>query len=485
MPDLCLRSATALAAALRRREIGCHELLDRYLERVARLNPALNAIVTLDAGRARAAAERADRELARGAASGPLHGLPMTVKDTFETAGLRTTAGAPVLADHVPASDASAVARLRAAGALIFGKTNTPTFAADAQTYNPVFGTTNNPWDRARSPGGSSGGSAVAMAAGLSALELGSDIGGSIRNPAHYCGVYGHKPTHGIVPGRGHIPGPPGTLAEVDIAVVGPLARSADDLDLALSVLAGPAEDRGRAWLLELPPPRRGSLREYHVAAWLDDPACPIDAAVRDRLEAVVAALGRAGVVVDERARPTFDFAAALRAYRRLLMPIVTSGLPQDQFDALAALAASDAADGENPVVEVARAITLRHRDWLAVNEERERYRAAWSDFFRAHDMLLCPIAPTAAIPHDQSEPVDGRTITVNGASRPYLDVLAWAGVIGMALLPATMAPAGRTREGLPVGVQIVGPYLEDRTTIDFARRLAEVIGGYEPPPGC
>src|SRR6266849_1336134 len=263
MPDLCLRSATALAAALRRREIGCQELLDRYLERVARLNPALNAIVTLDAERARAAAERADRELA----SGPLHGLPMTVKDTFETAGLRTTAGAPVLADYVPASDASAVARLRAAGALIFGKTNTPTFAADAQTYNPVFGTTNNPWDRARSPGGSSGGSAVAMAAGLSALELGSDIGGSIRNPAHYCGVYGHKPTHGIVPGRGHIPGPPGTLAEVDIGVVGPLARSADDLDLALSVLAGPAEDRGRAWLLELPPPRRGSLREYHVAA--------------------------------------------------------------------------------------------------------------------------------------------------------------------------------------------------------------------------
>jgi len=483
MADVCLRSATALVAALRRREIGCRELLDRYLERVARLNPALNAVVTLDAERARAAAERADRELARGGATGPLHGLPMTVKDTLETAGLRTTAGAPSLAEHVPADDATAVARLRAAGAVIFGKTNTPTFAADAQTYNPVFGTTNNPWDPARSPGGSSGGSAAAVAAGLSALELGSDIAGSIRNPSHYCGVYGHKPTYGIVPLRGHIPGPPGTLGEVDLAVVGPLARSADDLDLALSVLAGPTDERARAWRLELPPPRRNTLREYRVAAWLDDPACPVDGAVRERLEAVVAALRKAGVAIDERARPV-DFAAAHRAFGRLLMPIMTSGLPPDQFASLTALAASDVADGESSAVDFARAAALHYRDWIGVNEEREQCRAAWAEFFRTHDVLLCPIVPTPAIRHDHSEPIGERTITVNGERRPYLDVTAWAGVIGMALLPATMAPAGRTREGLPVGVQIVGPYLEDRTPIDFARRLADVVGGFEPPPG-
>ncbi|HJQ82988.1 MAG TPA: amidase [Candidatus Binatia bacterium] len=484
MADPCLGSATALLAALGTRELRSRDLLERYLDRVARLGPKLNAVVTLDAERAREAADRADRTLASGGAVGPLHGLPITVKDTLETAGLRTTAGAEVFSGHVPATDATAVARLRAAGAVVFGKTNTPTFAADVQTYNPVFGTTNNPWDLARSPGGSSGGSAAATAAGLSGLELGSDIGGSIRTPAHYCGVYGHKPTYGIVPTRGHIPGPPGTLAEVDIAVVGPLARAAEDLDLALSVLAGPDEERATAWRLELPPPRHARLQDYRVAAWLDEPSCPVDAAVRERHEAIVAALARAGVRVDDRARPAVPFAEAYRDYRSLLWPIMLAEMPADQFEALAGLAASASGDDAPPAVDFARAATIRHRDWLAVNEARARYRAAWRDFFARFDVLLCPIVPTAAIPHDQSQPLDQRTITVNGRPRPYLDQIAWAGLIGMAWLPATMAPAGRTKEGLPVGVQIVGPYLEDRTPIEFARLLADVAGGFTPPPG-
>ena len=242
MDEPTFSGAAELADAIRTRKVSSRELLDHYLARIDKINPTLNAVVTLDTERARKRADDADHALARGESWGPLHGLPITVKDVFETAGIRTTAGAPAFSEHVPTADAIAVARLQAAGAVLIGKTNTPMFAGDGQSYNAIFGTTNNPWDLARSPGGSSGGSAAAIAAGLSALELGSDIGGSIRSPAHCCGVYGHKPTYGIVPLRGHIPPMPGTIAEVDIAVAGPIARSADDLDLALGVLAGPSD---------------------------------------------------------------------------------------------------------------------------------------------------------------------------------------------------------------------------------------------------
>ena len=483
MSDIAFQSASQLIAGLRTRRLGSRELLDRYLQRIDRFNPALNAVVTLDLDRARQRAEAADAALARGEVWGPLHGLPMTIKDAIETAGLRTTCGAEGLADHVPTIDATAVSRLRAAGAVVFGKTNLPTFAMDVQSYNPVFGTTNNPWDVTRAPGGSSGGAAAALAAGLCGLELGSDIGGSIRNPAHFCGVYGHKATHGIIPLRGHIPGPPGTLGETDIGVLGPMARSAEDLDLALSVLAGPDTNRAVAWQLALPPPRHGSLREYRVAAWLDDPACAVDAAVLDRFNATVDALRKQDVNVDERARPGFALADAFRDYLRLLYPVTTGGLPDEQFEQLIALATSLPYD-DGQLARLAHFSTLRHRDWLRANEARERYRAAWTVFFRDYDVLLCPITPTAAIPHDHNPDQNARTIVVNGQQRSYWDQIVWAGVFGMALLPATVAPVGRTPAGLPVGVQIVGPYLEDRTTIDFARRLADVCGGFEAPPG-
>jgi amidase len=480
MTDIAFRPAVELARAIRQREIGCRELLDHYLARIERLNTRVNAVVTLDSERARRRAEAADAALARGDTWGPLHGLPMTIKDSLETAGIRTTSGAPELAEHVPAVDAPAVARLVAAGAIVFGKTNLPTYASDAQTYNPIFGTTNNPWDAARTPGGSSGGSAAAMAAGLSALELGSDIGGSIRNPSHYCGVYGHKPTYGIVPTRGHIPGPPGALLEVDLGVVGPLARAADDLGLALDVLAGPLPDRALAWRLALPQPRRDALRDYRVAAWLDDPACPVDTAVRERLEAAVAQLRRAGVRVDERARPDFDLAEAFETYGQMLWPIMTSTMPEDAFATLSSIA-----DQPGEMGRFARWTAIRYRHWLAAAERREQYRAAWAALFRDYDILLCPVTPVAAHPHDQGDFL-ARKLRVNGAERPYLDVIVWCGVIGnLSLLPVTVAPVGRTPAGLPVGVQIVGPHLEDRTPIDFARRMAEVVGGCEPPPGC
>jgi amidase len=484
MTDLAFRSAAAHAADLRAGRIGCRELLEHYLARVERLNGGLNAVVTRDFERARGQADAADAARARGEILGPLHGLPMTIKDALETAGLRTVCGSSSLAEHVPGQDATAVARLRAAGAVVFGKTNVPTFAMDVQTFNRVFGTTNNPWDPSRSPGGSSGGAAAALAAGLTGLELGSDIAGSIRNPAHYCGVYGHKPTYGLVPARGHIPPPPGMLAEPDLGVVGPLGRSAEDLALALDVLAGPDEDRAVGWRLALPPARRASLRDYRFAAWLDDPDCPTDVAVRERLEAAVAALRRAGATVDERARPLPSLADAFRDFLRLLLSITVAGLPAAVFAGLVEAAASLPDDDDSFAARLARFGTARHRDWLGVEERRQHYRAGWRAFFRDYDVLLCPASPVVAIHHEHEGDVFTRTMPVNGRPRPYADQLTWAGVVGMALLPATVAPVGRTPSGLPVGVQIVGPYLEDRTSLDVARRMADVVGGFEPPPG-
>ena len=484
MPELGFRSASDLVRALRQREISSRELLDLYLTRIERWNPALRAVVTLDAECARRRAEEADAATGRGEIRGPLHGLPISVKDCFETQGLRTTAGTPRLAEHVPTSDAAAVARLEAAGAILFAKTNTPALAMDWQTYNPLFGTTCNPWDASRTPGGSSGGSAAAIAAGLTGLELGSDIGGSIRIPAGWCGIFGHKPSWGIVPQRGHIPGWPGSLREDDINVVGPLARSAGDLALALGVLAGPLTDRARAWKLELPPPRCGTLREFRVAAWLDDPAAPVDAAVRERLEAAVAALRGAGVAVDEQARPGFGLEQAVELYRRLMIPITAAVMRDSEFAAIHKQADATAPDDRGEMARALRSVGLRHRDWLLLHEERERQRALWADFFRRFDVLLCPAAPVVALRHDHSEPMLLRKLEVNGAERPYTDLFAWPGLAGVAHQPASVAPVGRTRGGLPVGIQIVGPFLEDHTSIAFAAQLESLLGGFEPPAG-
>jgi amidase len=483
MTDLGFRSASELAGALRRREVGSRELLDHLLARIERVNPPLNAVVTLDVERARAAADAADRALARGEARGPLAGLPMTVKDTFETAGLRTTCGVPELAQHVPATDAVAVARLRAAGAVVFGKTNTPTWAGDWQTTNPIFGTTNNPWDRTRTPGGSSGGSAAAVAAGLTPLELGSDIGGSIRVPAHCCGVFGHKPSHGLVPQRGHIPGRPGTLTEFDLNVVGPLARCVDDLELGLDAVAGPLPEQGRALAVRLPAPRATKLGELRAAAWLDEPACPVDAEMRGLLERAADQLVKAGARIDREARPDVDFREAVDTYVTLLMPIMSLVFPDAQAAQLARAADQVPADTPGLLAASARAQGLRHRDWLRAHERRERIRARWADFFRDFDVLLCPVMLTPAFVQDESE-FAGRRLRVNGEERPYVEQIQWPGLVTMALLPSTVIPVGRTAAGLPVGVQIVGPYLEDRTPLAFARAAERELGGFTPPPG-
>jgi len=483
MASLAFRTATELVAALRRRELGSRELLEHYLERIARLDGGLNAVVTLDVERARSAADAADRALAAGDAKGALLGLPMTVKDTFETAGLRTTCGVPELSQHVPAADAVAVARLRAAGAVIFGKTNTPTWAGDWQTTNPIFGTTNNPWDRARTPGGSSGGSAVAVAAGFTALELGSDIGGSVRVPSHCCGVSGHKPSHGLVPQRGHIPGAPGTLSERDLNVIGPLARTVDDLELGLDVVAGPLPELAHALTLRLPPPRATKLADFRAGAWFDEPACAIDQEMRGLLERAADTLTKAGARIDREARPAVDFREAVDLYVALLMPIMSLELPDAVAEQMAKAGEQVPADAPGLFAASARASAARHRDWLRTHERRERIRARWAGFFRDHDVLLCPVMLTPAFVQDQTE-FSTRRLRVNGEDRSYMENIEWPALVTMALLPSTVIPVGRTAGGLPVGMQIVGPYLEDRTTLAFARAAERELGGFTPPPG-
>jgi amidase len=485
MTELTWQSATELTAALRSREVSSRELLDAFLARIAGAGGALNAVVTLDEERARAEAVAADEDAVHGRWQGPLHGLPMTVKDVFETAGIRTVCGTPELAGHVPTRDADAVARLRGAGAVVFGKTNVPTGALDLQTSNPVFGTTLNPWDHTRSPSGSAGGAAAALAAGLTGLELGSDLAGSIRVPAHACGVFGLKPSYGVVPLRGHIPGPPGTLSAADMAVAGPMGRSADDLDLGLDVLAGPDVPASVAWRLALPRARRDSLADYRMATWLDDTYSSVDAEVLRVLTVAVRALDAAGARIDVDARPV-ALAESDGLFRELLGAVISDNVPSDAFEFLLAVAEAPTPD---PVVEpdgltlYARSVTQRKRDWNVAHERRAQLAARWADFFRDHDVLLCPVSTTVAIPHDLDLDPGLRTITVNGETRPYFDQMTWTGLAGVSYLPAAVVPVGTTEDGLPVGLQVIGAHLEDRTVVDVARRVAGVLGGFRPPP--
>jgi amidase len=478
MSDIALQPAHALAEAIRRRDISSRELLEHYLARVERLNAPLNAVVTLDPDAARRAADDADAALARGDIRGPLHGVPMTIKDTYQTAGMRTTCGLQAW-DHVPERDAETVQRLRDAGAVIFGKTNTPTLAADWQTFNPIFGTTNNPWDTTRTTGGSSGGAAAAVATGMTALELGSDIAGSIRVPSSWCGICGHKPSWGIVPQRGHLPPAAGALADTDLGVMGPMARDVHDLNMALDILAGPSGNAAAGWRLELPAPRGTTLRDFRLAAWLDDPAYPVEAEVATVLESAVSRLGEAGAALTD-VRPQVALPDVVATYVQLLYPVILAGIPQSSFDALAALPLED----EGALANTARFATLRHRDWLRANERREQLRATMADYFREVDALLMPVAVVPAITHDHSEPFTDRMINTSDGSRPYLDMFGWIALPTVTYLPATVVPVGVTAQGLPVGLQIVGPFLEDRTTLAVARHVENLLGGFVPPPG-
>jgi len=476
MTDLHWWSATDLAAAIRGRQTSASEVLEHFITRIEQLDGPINAVVCWDTERARLAARAADEAVAHGADLGPLHGVPMTIKDSFQTEGCTTTSGSPDLADYVPDADAWPVARLREAGAIPFAKTNLPIFAGDIQSFNEVYGTTNNPHDLGRTPGGSSGGSAAALAMGFTPLELGSDIGGSIRVPAHYSGVMGHKPSYGIVPAHGQIPGMPGTLTQADLAVCGPMARTVDDLELELGVLVGPDRWNEPAWRLELPTARALDLPELRIAAWLDDDYCPVDTSTKRVLGELVTTIESAGGTVDTDARPDFTLEKADTVFKRLLMAALSGEFSYSAIEEMAT------ADDSTPIGASQRAASMRHREWLAHNERRLQLRQRWREFFEHHDIVLMPVQPRGAIPHDHSHPQWARTVEIDGAMRPYLDLFGWTGPAGAGFLPATVVPVGLGDDGLPIGVQIVGPYLHDRTTLHAARLIAQLCGGCPRP---
>ncbi|MGW1323161.1 amidase family protein [Streptomyces antibioticus] len=465
--DMTRRPAHAQVRALRRGEISSRELLDLHLARID-ADP-LNAVVTRDDDAARAAAREADDRRAAGTSTGILDGLPMTIKDSFETAGLRTTSGAEDLADHIPARDAVAVARLRHQGAVIMGKTNTPAYCQDLHTDNPLFGRTLNPHDPERTTGGSSGGPAAAVAAHLTPADLGSDLAGSLRLPAHYCGVHGLRPTLGLVPARGHIPRPPGRLTSSDMLTPGPLARDPRDLALLLQALTTPAPAENTPWHVSLPAPRRG-IGELRVAVWADDPSCPADRATAQALEGVEQALASAGATV-HRTKGPVDFAGSLRLFEQLLHATTTAAT--DDASAAAELAAARALqdDDTSPRATVLRHRTQTHRTWLRADEQRHRLRETWHRFFAdaGPDLLITPAAPTPAIP------AGSRSLLVDGAERDFFDQTAWMNLTSHTGLPSLIAPAARDTNGLPIGVQLTGPAYSDRLLLAVAEELAQL----------
>jgi amidase len=476
--DPTFLSATQLADLVRGRKIGALELLDHYIGRTERLDQRINAVVVRDFGRARAKARALDGQADKSA---PLFGVPMTAKESFDIEGLATTRGHMELKDKPVRKSSIAVRRLEAAGAVVFGKTNVPVDLADWQSYNPVYGTSSNPWNTEHTPGGSSGGSAAAVAAGLTGFEIGTDIGGSVRVPAHYCGVFGHKPTYALMPNYGD----PATssAAGTDIAVLGPLARSASDLAVALDILAGPDPDETEM-TMNLPAPRFTGLKDLRVAVWAEQPGQVTDGETTAKLLELADALERQGVTVSRTARPAFDATEAYHLYLRLL-DCAWSGRTSEEVLAVkrtrAAALAAGAASADDIMVRMADAT---HRNWLGLNEQRFQWRRAWSAFFREWDVLLCPVIATAALPHRQDGATWDRKISIDGKEIAYNDMLFWPGLTCGYHLPGTVAPMGFTKAGLPLGVQVAGPIYGDRTTIAAAALLEQAWMGFKPPPG-
>jgi amidase len=482
--DYC--TITALVEGLRSRRISAAEVVDHTIARVEALDSDVNAVVVRDFERARAAAKASDAALARGERR-PLLGVPMTIKEAFNVAGLPTTWGSPRFAHFVPEDDALVVSRLRSAGAIVVGKTNVPLALADFQSYNEIYGTTNNPWDLGRSPGGSSGGSAAALAAGFGPLSFGSDIGGSLRMPAHFCGVYAHKPTLGLVPMRGYNAPPSDPLpGHGDLAVLGPMTRTAADLTLALDVVAGPDEQsEGIGYRLALPPPRHTRLADFRVLVIDTHPLMPTGTAVRDAIHRLSDRIARTGAKVAHSAASLPDLADSARLYMRLLTSAKSVGMPRDHYqEAKLAAASLDPAD-TSLQAERTRGTVMTHRDWLETDRARLRIEQRWSEFFRDWDVVVYPSASVPAFPHDHSVPIEARHLEIDGDQYPYYDAcFVWADPAGTCGLPATAAPIDQSPTGLPIGVQIVGPFLEDRTTITFAELLEREYGGFVAPPG-
>ncbi|MFD6163479.1 amidase [Nocardia sp. NPDC060256] len=476
-------AAEDLSTALRAGEVTSVELTEEAIVRIERDDKAINAICVPDFDNARVAAREADQARANGE-DRPLLGIPVTVKESYNIAGLPTTWGMPQFRDFIPAEDAVQVARVKAAGAVLLGKTNVPLMLQEWQSFNEIYGTTNNPWDHDRTPGGSSGGSAAALAAGFGSLSLGTDIGGSLRVPAHYCGVYAHKPTVGLAAIRGMVPPPaPALPVEHDLAVVGPMARTARDLTLLLDVMAGPDPlTRGVAYDLRLPPARHERLADFRVLVLEEHPLIPSAAAVRAGVNRVADALIDAGARVERHSALLPDLTDAATLYIQLLVSNVAAGYPAERYEQVQAGFAALSADDHSANATWLRSMAFSHRDWMQANNRREFHRHGWRQFFAEFDAVVCPISSTPAFPHEHEVGLYERRIDIDGVEYPFVGQMAWAGLATMPGLPATAIPAGRSPEGLPVGVQLIGPMFEDRTPLRLAELLEQKIGGFQPP---
>ena len=488
MEKLAQRSATQLVKAIKDKQVSSVELVELFMERYHRLNPKINAIVATDFEAALKRAQMADAALSRGEDWGPLHGLPMTLKDNYETTGFPTTFGSPNFKNYMPAQNGEAVQSLVNAGVIIFGKTNLPLFAKDTQTYNDVYGQTNNPWDVTKTPGGSSGGSAAALAAGLTGLEMGNDGGGSIRQPAHFCGVYGHKPTYGIVPMYGSLSplyrNKTNYSVDFDLVVNGPLARSAQDLSLAMNILVNPPAYQRKAFHILLPEPRKTKLKDFRVGFWINDSSVPQDNEVGVCMQNLLERLISEKVNLDDE-KPDVDLLQCHHLRTYLDVSMQSHLAPQEAIDDASEIVKQLKEEDNSFIAIWARSLMGGdHSEWNTSNQTRAVIRQKWEDYFQKFDVLLCPVTGTAAHAHDHTH-LFNRTIEVNGQTCNYWDTsISWNSPAQVAYLPATVAPIGFTSAGLPVGIQIIGPYLEDNTTIQFARHLEEIHGSFQLPPG-
>lgn len=478
------KTAAEMSAALAAKKVSAVELAQDTISRIERHDAKVNAVCVRDFERGLEAARAADAAIARGDKK-PLLGIPMTVKESFNVAGLPTTWGFTAQKDFTPKEDALAIARVKAAGGVILAKTNVPVALSDWQSYNDIYGTTNNPFDLERTPGGSSGGSSAALAMGYGALSLGSDIGGSLRVPAYYCGVYAHKPTYDLCPLRGHSapPNPPLPFAR-DLSVIGPMARSAADLSVLLDVIAGPDPiEAGVGYRLSLPASRHPDFKGFRVLVLDSHPLLPIAAEVRAALDTVAGNLAKMGVAISRESPLVPDLAAASRLYMRMLMSFLAGSFAPEVYAGAQAAAAKLAPNDMSLAAERLRGVTLSHRDWVLCDGGRTRLRAQWRDLFRSFDAVICPVMPTPAYPHDHLPDQEQRTITIDGKKYPYTDQLVWPGIATLPGLPATAIPVSLSKEGLPIGVQIVGPWLEDRTPLRLAALIEREFGGFVPPP--
>lgn len=467
-------TAVELCAKIRAGELSSVEALSGQIAQIKALDDAINAVVVRDFERALEQARAADRKRSGMCTEnlGRLHGLPLTVKESFNVSGLATTWGMVPYRDNVAHQSAEVILRLDAAGAIVFGKTNVPDGVADHQTFSSLFGRTNNPWDVRLTCGGSSGGSAAALAAGFTSVEVGSDLGGSLRVPAHFCGVYSHRPTYGLVPQTGHSLS--GKSATTDITVIGPMARSVPDLMLLLDVLMGPDEFDAPGWKVELPRPRAEKLNDFRVAVLANHRACEVDQGIQASIVNLSETLRRAGANVSEKVEWPIDLDVCHQDYVVMARAVALRHSSKEQLQRL--IDEMHPQDGSNFSYRTATrcAAGLTHHAWHVLNERRQAFRLAWRRFFRSYDVVLCPVHASQAFVHDLDSPRENRMIQVNGHFQDYNSSLFWLAIAGLNYLPVTVRPVGLAN-GLPIGVQIIGPYLEDLTTLRFAELLEEI----------